>query len=144
MRRWINGSRQRHLPVEAGIENSHLRNGSQEILNYSCTLQFRVNVQWRKCRNAGDCPAHLGGDHHGILEMWAAMDYPVPHGINVARRSDNLGITAHDLLNRSRTICSREVTLSSFFCTTLLTFLTDVAALSPFHSILPSHRQLGG
>src|SRR5579871_3110369 len=80
--------------MEAGIENSHLRNGAQKILNYSYALQLRVNVQRCKCRSAGNRLMHLGGDHHGIREMRPPMNYSMPHGIDLGRGSDNLGITA--------------------------------------------------
>ena len=58
------------------------------------------------------------GDHHGTLEMWAAMDYRCPKASMSPGEAIIWALPPYDLLNRSRTICSREVTLSSFFCTT--------------------------
>ena len=38
---------------------------------------------------------HLGRDHYWVLEMWAAMDYAVPHRVDVGSGSDGTRAPGH-------------------------------------------------
>jgi hypothetical protein len=81
---------------------------------------------------------------HGIPEIRAAMHYSVPHGIDVGRGSDNLGITAPRLAQQIPNNLLAGGDLEFLVLHYLpLASLTDVAAVSPYHSILSSHRRVG-
>src|SRR5215469_15344410 len=97
-------------------------------------------MQWRKCRHSANGGPYLGRDKYGILEMRAAVDHAVSDGADLRWRSDGTGLSltcgAQQMPDQFLTRGNRK----SFVYGDFREFLTVIVAVSPLHSIFPSHR----
>src|SRR5271170_4680323 len=81
-----------HLAMKSRIENGDLRNRAQNTFNNLHAFEFSTDMQWSERRHADDRRAHLGGHHHGFLEVRAAVDNTVPHCFDLGNRTDSAGL----------------------------------------------------
>src|SRR5208283_606090 len=72
-----------YLAVKRGIEDGHLGNSAEKILDYLHAFHFGANVQRRKRGHAVNGRAHFGRDRYGDLEMRATVDHTMSHDIDL-------------------------------------------------------------
>ena len=140
----IDGRRQQHLAMKPGIENGHLRNIAPKLLDNLHALQFRANVEWRKLGHAINGGVHLGRDYDGVFEMRAPMNYAVSHHVDFRSGSDGTRPPAHAACSANAESPARAMRRAIALFDDSREFFTVIAAVSPLHSILPSHSGSGG
>src|SRR5664280_3022661 len=72
-----------YLAVKRGIEDGHLGNCAEKILNYLHAFHLGANVQWRESRDALNGRSHFVRDYYGVLKMCAAMDHTVSYRVDL-------------------------------------------------------------
>ena len=74
--------------MKRGIEDGHLGNCAEKILDYLHAFHFGANVQWRESRDALNGRSHFVRDYYGVLKMRAAMDHTVSYRVDLQSGGD--------------------------------------------------------
>ena len=141
----INRRSQRHLAMEAGIEDGNLRHRSEQFLNDLHAFQFSAIVKRSKGGDLGDRRFDLGRDHDGIFILGTAVDDAVPNNINLRRRGNSPRVAAPKTTEQVLDGLGARVDFCAIFSHRPRSHsLQTVRQRPPSHSILPSHKQAGG
>src|SRR6266508_2316645 len=80
---WIDGRAQRHVPMKPSVENRHLRDRAQQLLNDLHALQLGAGVQRRELGSGGDRQLLLGRDENRLFKARAAMNNTMSHDVDL-------------------------------------------------------------
>src|SRR5262249_40542071 len=93
---WIDGRAQRHVPMKPSVENRHLRDSAQQLLNDLHALQLCASVQRRELGSGGDRRLHIGRDQTRLSIARAAMNNAMSRDVDLRGGTEGLCLAAPD------------------------------------------------
>src|SRR5262249_54193287 len=96
IRAWIDSRGQRHVSMKTSVENRHLSNRTQQILNDLHAFQLGAGVQRRELGSGGDRRLHLLCDQSRFFVTRSAMNDAMSHGVDLRNGNDGLCFAAPD------------------------------------------------
>src|SRR5262245_43483916 len=90
----IYGRAWRHVPMKPRVENRHLRNMAQQLLNYLHAFQLCACVQRRELGSGGDRRLHLGRDQNRLFVTRSAMNNAMSHDVDLRGGTEGLCFAA--------------------------------------------------
>src|ERR1019366_8038844 len=87
--------------MKAGVEDRDLRHWTQQFRDHLHTFEFGAIVEWRKDGNAFDRRLDLGGNDRGLEILRTAVDYAMPHNIDVGRAGNGFRLAAPQALEQA-------------------------------------------